>query len=44
MVFYVFDLSKVDLVKEVIDLMVRSGVSGGIYLWLNNSNGKLNVG
>lgn len=46
MIVYVFDLaiSNQDSVKEVVNLMAHSGVSGGIYLWLNNSNGKVYVG
>src|SRR5277367_3128981 len=46
MVFYVFDLSKVDQdqVREVITYMAKKGLKGGIYLWINKTNGKTYVG
>jgi GIY-YIG catalytic domain len=54
MVFYVFDLFKLSLeqVREVITYhnvcdskrITKSGLKGGIYLWINKSNGKTYVG
>jgi len=46
MIFYVFDMSIVgpEKVREVLRVMAKSGLTGGIYLWLNKSVGKMYVG
>jgi group I intron endonuclease len=46
MIFYVLDLSKVDTsqVRELLNSAVKSGFVGGIYLWINKTNGKTYVG
>jgi len=44
--FHVFDLLYTDpsQVREFLIFMAKSGLVGGVYLWLNKSNGKMYVG
>jgi group I intron endonuclease len=46
MSFHIFDLSKVDQaqVREVLTSMGKEGLKGGIYVWINKTNGNTYVG
>ena len=43
MALYVFDLFLIELkisqLQEVLIVMAKSGLAGGVYLWINRSNG-----
>jgi len=43
---HVFDLSLIDpgQVREFLKVMAKSGLVGGVYLWINSLNGKMYVG
>jgi len=46
MLFHIFDLLYVDpdQVREFLLSMAKSGLVGGVYLWINRENGKMYVG
>jgi excinuclease UvrABC nuclease subunit len=44
--YHLFDLALMDpeVVRDFLKLMVKEGLVGGIYLWINRENGKMYVG
>jgi len=46
MIYHIFDLLYVDpdQVREFLISVAKSGLVGGVYLWINQSNGKMYVG
>jgi excinuclease UvrABC nuclease subunit len=46
MLFHVFDLFYTDpsQIREFLTAMAKTGLVGGVYLWINKHNGKMYVG